>query len=50
MGSIKTLVKQLFCKHEFERKALHGFMVQDGWLSTPVVLECKKCGEIVNLK
>lgn len=39
------LIKQLFCKHEYEAKRIYGFLIVDGNFVRPMVEECKKCGK-----
>lgn len=42
------LLKQLFCKHEFEKEEIKGgFLVVDGLLVVPTQYRCKKCGKVV---
>lgn len=38
-------IKQLFCKHDYEKVALPGFLVVDGWFQQVYILRCKKCGK-----
>lgn len=43
---LKTRMRQLFCRHEYEEKTLNGFRVVDGWFRRVTVLECRKCGKM----
>lgn len=38
-------IKQLFCKHEYEKKTIPAFVVVDGLLVQPSLYRCKKCGK-----
>lgn len=38
---------QRFCKHEFEEKRIHGYIVDDDWIVPPVIKVCKKCGKVL---
>ena len=38
-------IKQFFCKHDFEKKRIIGYKIENGWLLTPYKNRCKKCGK-----
>lgn len=43
---IKKLIKQLFCKHEYDVKPIKGgFLFVDGWSELPYEIVCRKCGK-----
>lgn len=43
---ILTKIKQLFCKHSFEKHYIpYGFRSVDGWLVHTFEYKCLKCGK-----
>lgn len=45
--SIAKRIKQLFCKHTFEKHYIpHGFRIVDGWMVRACDHRCSKCGKI----
>ena len=43
---ILTRLKQLFCKHTFEKHYIpHGFRIVDGWMVQAYEYRCSKCGK-----
>ena len=43
---ILTKIKQLFCKHSFEKHYIpYGFRSVDGWLVPTFEYKCLKCGK-----
>lgn len=43
---ILTKIKQLFCKHSFEKHYIpYGFRIVDGWMVHAFEYKCSKCGK-----
>ena len=46
MIHILTKIKQLFCKHSFEKHHIpYGFRIVDGWFAQTFEYKCSKCGK-----
>ena len=48
MSGFRSRLRQMFCRHEYEPRMLHGFLVVDGWLERPEVLVCRRCGKRID--
>ena len=49
--SIAKRIKQLFCKHSFEKHYIpHGFRIVDGWMVRAYDFRCTKCGKVEKRK
>ena len=52
MMNIITKLKQLFCKHSYEKHyTQHGFRIVDGFFTQTYEYRCKKCGKkVIDIK